>query len=219
MGMLGATVFDSVMSTRASRQSVLERYTEATRRAIYHAREECHHRGDSVITVGDLLCGLMLDENTRAERIGALKSNAYYLRWLVGSHALPSPISEMDGHFDESQVQLDAEAKRAFEFALMEADRDREYWVDTDHLLRGLLRFPNKAHFAVLKTELTLSRARIASRRDREEYLPEETPNLKVVQYLVRKYATLWIPPVLGLACYLYILVQSIGVELPSLAK
>ncbi len=202
---------------RLSTYSVVERSTEAARLAITHARNEVLNRGGGVLTVADLLAGLCYEEDTRAERMASLKLNAFYLRWLAGSPALPTlepPTGEQAGH-----VELDPEAKRALAFAVIEADRDREYWIDTDHLLRGLMRFANKAYFAVLKTEFNLHSARLASRQDREDYLPEETPNLKVIEYLVRKHLSVWVPPVLSVACYLYILIQMVGPGLSPLAR
>jgi ATP-dependent Clp protease ATP-binding subunit ClpA len=199
--------------------SVSERYTEAARTAISHARSEALNRDSAAITVADLLAGLSHEENTRAERIGSLKANACYLRWLSGSLRLPSQAAGGDCQDKVNRLELDVDARRALAFAVLEADHDREYWIDTDHLLRGLMRFPNKAHFAVLKTEMNLKAARVASRRDREEFLPEETPSLKVVEYLVRKHFAFWISPVLSLACYLYILIQSVGPGVFSLAR
>jgi hypothetical protein len=199
-------------------QSVYDRYTEATRKAIFYARQEAEHRGDTVITVADLLAGLSVDENTRADRVASLKSNAFYLRWLLNLPALPARVWETYDEFDRSHLELDTDAKRAFAFALMEADRDDEYWIDTDHLLRGLMRFPNKAHFAVLKTELNLGDVRIASRQDRLEFKPEAAPDQKLLPHLLRKYAAIW-APVLSVVCYLYILIQGFEMTLAPMAK
>jgi hypothetical protein len=213
MGLWG----DLLNGTGGSHPSMSERLTEASRRAIRFAQAETLHRGGTVVSVADLLAGLGVDENTRAERVGSLKSNAFYLRWLVGLPALPATWADRSAEEPE-RLELDTEAKRAFAFAVLEADRDREYWIDSDHLLRGLLRFPNRAHFAVLKTEINLQSARLASRLDREEHLPDEASNVKVVKYLVRKYVTLLVPPMLSLACYLYILLQGFGLT-ASLAR
>jgi hypothetical protein len=196
--------------------TVLERYTVATRRALDFARAEAARRGASLATVGDLVAGVSEDEDTRAERVGSLKANAFYLRWLVGLPALPALDSR--GGVDAESVELDQDAKRALGYAVLEADRDREYWIDSDHLLRGLLRFPNKADFALLKTEISLESSRIASRLDREKFEPEESSNVKVVEYLVRKWAMLLVPPTVSLACYLYILIQGIGLTASPLA-
>jgi len=202
----------------SSHSSVFERLTESSRRAIDFARQEAAHRGGAVISTADLLAGLSVDEDTRAERVASLKSNAFYLRWLTGLPALPERAVESTGAADTPHVEFDAEAKRAFAFAVLEADRDREYWIDSDHLLRGLLRFPNKAHFAVLKTELNLDAARAASRLDREDYPPKQSSNVKALKYLTRKYIALLAPSILSLACYLYILFQGIGLT-TSLAR
>jgi ATP-dependent Clp protease ATP-binding subunit ClpA len=197
----------SVYSNNAAHSAPWERCTEPVRKALYFARHEAQRRHEMTITVADLLSGLSVEEGTRAVRIGSLKNNASYLRWLVVLPALPaSAAPDSNGH-----PELDQDAKRALAYAVAEADRDREYWVDSDHLLRGLLRFPNKAHFALLKTEINLNSVRVASRKDREEFLPQENPTWKVVQYLTGKYAALWLPPLVSAACYLYILMQSVS--------
>jgi len=209
---------DLVTGKSVSHPKVFERYTVATRRAIDFAGQESLRRGASAITVADLLAGLSVDEDSRAERVGSLKANAFYLRWLVGLPALPS-LEADTANQDPCRLELDPEAKRAVAFAILEADRDRNYWIDSDHLLRGVLRFPNRADFALLKTELTLQSARQASRVDRERHFPDENPNMKVVQYLVRKYIALLVPPVLSLACYLYILFQGFEMTFSPLAR
>jgi hypothetical protein len=198
---------------------VYERYTEDARKAVVYARDEALRRNDTVVSVADLLAGVGMDEDTRADRVGSLKANAAYLRWLTGLPALPSSTPGLDWTDSHQSAEMGEEARRALAYAVAEADRDREYWIDTDHLLRGLMRFPNTAHFAVLKTEINLKRARAASWRDRENFLPEQTPNMKVIKYLIRKHLALWVPPILSLACYLYILLQGFGMELSPLLK
>jgi ATP-dependent Clp protease ATP-binding subunit ClpA len=202
---LTSMIGSSVNGEKAAHSAIWERCTEQVRKALYFARHEAQRRREMTITVADLLSGLSVEESTRAERVGLLKTNSAYLRWLVALPALPAAVApDHEGH-----PELDHDARRALAYAVAEADRDREYWIDSDHLLRGLLRFPNKAHFALLKTEVNLNSARLASRKDREEFLPEENPTWKVVQYLAGKYAALWLPPLVSAACYLYILAQS----------
>lgn len=216
-----------VSGKHVSHPSVVERFTEATRRAIYLAKQESSHRGASATTVVDLLAGLGADEDSRAERIGSLKANAFYLRWLVGLSALPAraeesienPAANLGDSPQENWLELDIEARRALGFAVMEADRDREYWIDSDHLLRGILRFPNVAHFAILKIEVNLHSARVASKADRHKYPPHRTPSMKVVKYLIRKHLALWVPPILSLACYIYILMQGFGLTAFPIAR
>lgn len=211
MGMLGALVSGAGNTHR----SIEERYTEPVQLALEFAREEAQLRGAAQLTVADLLAGLMVEEGSRAERVGRLKANAFYLRWLAELPALPAANPRIG---TSDSIALDTEARRALAFAVLEADRDREYWIDSDHLLRGLLRFPNKADFALLKTELSLDAARVASRKDREQFLPEQNPSLKVIRYLARKYLTIVAPVALSLACYLYILMQELGTALTPVA-
>jgi hypothetical protein len=202
---------------RGGHPAIQERYTRSARRVVSYARQEAVQRGASAVTVADLLGGLTLDDESRAVRVGSLKANAFYLRWLVGLPALPAYAA--DGAVEESRIELNAEVRRALGCAVLEADRDREYWIDTDHLLRGLLRFPNSAHFAVLKTELDLRGARAGSRSDREQFPPQEAPDRKVFEYLFRRYFELVVPPVISLVCYVYILLQGIGMNLLPLAR
>jgi hypothetical protein len=211
MGMLG----ELISGGNRTQRSFTERYTEPTWLALEFAREEAQQRGATEISVADLLAGLMVEEGSRADRVGKLKMNAFYLRWLAGLPALPALRHKEP---EDAGIEPDAETRRALAFAVLEADRDREYWIDSDHVLRGLLRFANKADFALLKTELSLDSARLASRKDREQFLPEQNPNLKVVKYLVRKYVMLVVPAALSLACYLYILVQELGIVLTPVA-
>jgi hypothetical protein len=70
--------------------SLAERYTEPTLLALEFAREEAQQRGATEVTVADLLAGLTVEEGSRADRVGKLKTNAFYLRWLAGLPALPA---------------------------------------------------------------------------------------------------------------------------------
>jgi hypothetical protein len=194
---------------KANPYAATQRYTGSVRAAILHARCEALQRNERVITTSDLLAGLCQLEETRAERIGRLQDNAQYLRWLCDLPQMPWPDSAACQ--SEKTCELDNDARRALACAVMEADHDGEHWIDSDHLLRGLLRFPNRAQFAILKTELNLKIARHSSVRDRDEFLPDDGPNLKMMDTLVSKYFPEWAAPVLSAACYLYILLQSMG--------
>jgi len=189
--------------------AITQRYTGSVRAAILHARCEALNRNETVITAADLLAGLCQLEETRAERIGHLKENAQYFRWLCDLPQMPWP--ESASCQSEKPCDLDNDARRALECAVLEADRDGEHWIDSDHLLRGLLRFPNRAQFAVLKTEFNLKMARHCSEHDRDEFLPDDGPDLRMMDTLVSKYFPQWAAPVLSAVCYLYILMQSMG--------
>lgn len=197
------------MAARRGHISIVERHTEDMQRVLMLAKQEALRRGQASVTPADLLAGLMEEENHRAARIGSLKQNATYLRWLVELPQLPMPASSFSA--DVSSAEFDAESRRALAYMVLEADRDREYWVDTDHLLRGLLCFPNVADFALLKTELDLHGLRHDSRGDRHKFPSRHAPSGKIAEYLVRKYVEWLAPPVISLACYLYILIEGLG--------
>jgi ATP-dependent Clp protease ATP-binding subunit ClpA len=163
-----------------------ERYTDEANRALSYARQECLRRGQRVLTAADLLAGLSVEESSRAQRVGSLKENAFYLRWLTALPPLPerSPVTSRRA---SEEIEPDIEVKQALEFALVEANRDREDLIDSDHLLRGIMRFPNKAHFALLKTEINLTSVRIASYHDRREFTRPKKAGFNVWQYLFHR--------------------------------
>lgn len=187
--------------------TVFERYTDEARRALFLARREAQRRTDGLVTVEDLLSGMSTEGGTRADRVGALKDNAFYLRWLVELPPLPAAMeAHRDGHLD-----MDGNAKKALLFAQEEADRDGEFWIDSDHLLRGLMRFPNKAHFALLKIETNLRSTRLSAIKDRQLRPSQASPRAHDMPSMVRKYAVLWGAPVAGVAGYLHGLIQDVG--------
>ena len=59
---------------------------------------------------------------------------------------------------------------------------------------------------------------RNASREDRHKVKPDGPPSSKLKRYLVGRYAAIG-PPILGLICYVYILMQGYAMNLPSRAK
>jgi ATP-dependent Clp protease ATP-binding subunit ClpA len=191
------------------------RYNLEAQRAIAHARMEAMSRGSHMVTVADLLAGLTWEEGTRAERIGDLKTNAMYLRWLVGLSSLPCrQVAD-----PAEPTELDHGVRIALAYAWAEADRDGGQSINTDHLLRGLLRFPNVARFALLKIEVKLHSTRAASKLDREEFFAKDAPFLMKYQGRIRRYATQLVPSAVGLACYLYILIQGIAMSHTPLAR
>lgn len=70
-------------------------------------------------------------------------------------------------YLENLDIPLDNDGKKTLTYAVFEANGDKEYWLDTDHLLRGLARFENLASEAMREAELTLSRLRAKSREDR----------------------------------------------------
>lgn len=154
--------------------SMFERYTEEARRAIFFAHLEAVHQSKESISAGHILLGVTWDEKSRACQIGSLKDNAVALRAALNIPHLPSTSIP---YLDKREIPLDNDGKKTLAYASMEADVDKQYWLDTDHLLRGLLRFKNPAAEALQKANLDLDTLRSASRTHRVKTPAEPKPS------------------------------------------
>ena len=83
---------------------------------------------------------------------------------------------------------MDTDAKKTLAYAAREVDWEGSYWLDTDHLLRGLLRFPNEAAHALQKIGVELEAARAASLENRMKVSPQPTPKGATMKIFARKY-------------------------------
>jgi len=153
--------------------STFDRYTEEARTAVFFARLEAVHRDEEFIRAKDILLGLTWDQSSRADRIGSLKEHAVELRAEVSVPHLPSTAFP---YLRKKDVPLDDDAKKILAYASNEADRDRQFWIDTDHLLRGILSFQNRAAEALERRGMTLEMIRSASVSDRLDHPSRSTP-------------------------------------------
>jgi hypothetical protein len=103
--------------------------------------------------------------------MGSLKDHEEHLR-----SVLDIPAHKGKAVWDlKKDIPLDQNAKVALAYAAKEADFDEEYWIDTDHLLRGILSFPNEASAALQSIFINLDQARIASKSHRAECPAEKS--------------------------------------------
>ena len=153
--------------------------------AIYFALIEALHRNEKFISVGDLLVGITWDSESRASKIVSVKELAISLRSSVGIPHLPSTSQP---YKRGAHIPLDDDAKKAVAYAAEEADQDRQYWIESDHLLRGLLRFPNNAREALQRANIHLDSLRSASVQHRKEFPPAPIPKWAGLKNVVRKY-------------------------------
>ena len=160
------------------------RFTEEARRALYFARIEAGHRGEAKISPRDLLLGLTWDENSRASQIALLKANAVLLRRAVEVPHLPSKNMP---YKEGPDIPLDREAKKIIWLAIGEADRYREYWIDTDHLLRGMLSFPNQAAEAIKGIGVSMESVSTASHEHRVKLPPKPISKLKSFAFMLAR--------------------------------
>ena len=151
----------------SARSLMFERYTEEARRAIFFTRAESLFRKAPAISVQDLLLGLTREPNSRANYICELRSHAAEFRASFGVTPLPQRLDPSLIR-PRAALPLEDDAKKALWYATQEAHLDQEFWIDTDHLLRGLLRFPNGGTAALSKAGIQLESLQAASIQNRK---------------------------------------------------
>jgi len=155
---------------------MFERYNEQARRVVFFARYEATQRGSEKITTAHLLLGLTREKDSRADAIGSLRSKIPDPCELLGiAHR---PVTQVP-LFKKAGPPLDNDSKKTLAYAAQEADRDKEYWIDTDHILRALLCFPNEASPALDSIPLDLNSTRARSKSHRIEFPSQKVPILR----------------------------------------
>jgi nucleotide-binding universal stress UspA family protein len=162
-------------------------YTEQARRAVFYACAEAVLRGASAISTAHVLLGLSWDEYSRAGTIIPLKDGIIDLCALLN---LPHRPCTATPYPTKLKLSLDADSKKTLAYAAEEAERDGWRDLDTDHLLRGLLRFDNEGSKALNAISIDLPTVRAASERHRAEFPPERPSFMKT--------AAFWIAPIKG---------------------
>jgi ATP-dependent Clp protease ATP-binding subunit ClpC len=110
---------------------MFQRYTPQSRRAIYFAREAALHADAVDIESRHILLGLLVDQDSRANtvlRLRELSTEEAAVQRNLTRHSLPKDL------------RLAAESKRILAYASEEAVLLNDYWIDTDHLVLGILR-------------------------------------------------------------------------------
>lgn len=134
---------------------------------------EAQHRNEESISVRDILVALTRISASPTPETTRLHGLAVALRASVGIPHLPITSRP---YTSKSDIPLSGESKKVLLLALREADEDWQYWIDNDHLLRGLLAFPNEARDALLRFGLDLDSVRHSSRVHRREFPAERPP-------------------------------------------
>jgi ATP-dependent Clp protease ATP-binding subunit ClpA len=146
---------------------MFERYTEQANRAIENARAEAATRGAGHIAPSHLLLGLSQDESSRAAQIAALKSR---VSGLWAGTPVPDRFPTANLPSVINNIALHPQTKTALVHAEKEANRDWCQHIDTDHLLRGLLRFSNEASDALRSKGVNLADMRAAAKNHRIQF-------------------------------------------------
>jgi hypothetical protein len=184
--------------------AMFERYTEQARRAIFFAHYEAVHQPAATISTAHLLIGLTRDRGSRADAVGSLKDHADELRSVFG---IPHPPRVTGNVARAGSIPLDNNSEMALAYAAQEAGMDDSYYIDTDHLLRGILRFPNEATGALNSISLDIATAQAFSRRNRAEFPPERSLYLRLFGSPFRAHRILLVKLVaFVIVCFLAVL-------------
>ena len=150
-----------------------ERYTDKAKRAIYFARNEANHRDSESITPEHILAGLTWESESTFAGIAPLNDLTITLRAQMGLPHLPTTSFP---YLRDREIALNDGGKMALAYAVEEANRDWQYWIDCEHLLRGLLRFANPAKGALEQAGISLGSVRSGSRLHRRSHPSRPTP-------------------------------------------
>ena len=145
---------------------MFERYSEPSRRVIFFACCEAIHRRATQVSTAHILLGLTREESSQAAAVVPLKARRAELCALLGLPDQPNTKAPNIRNI-KKHPPLDKNSKMALAYAAQEADLDGHSSIDTDHLLRALLRFPNEACTALEAAQLDLATVRVASKRHR----------------------------------------------------
>jgi ATP-dependent Clp protease ATP-binding subunit ClpA len=110
---------------------MFERYTEPARRAIFFARALALFSEAPEITSVDLLAALLWEDNSRAQSLFNLRE--YFPMYCGCPHKVAALPKGPNG------PSLSADSKQALAWTASEANRLGDYWIDTEHLLLGLV--------------------------------------------------------------------------------
>lgn len=102
------------------------------RRAIFYARAVATLNGSATIDSVHLLLGLMWGSDSRAHELFHLREAFPLYR------GCPWKFASLEAA-PQSNPQLTDDAKRILARTQWEADAARDYWIDTEHMLLGIL--------------------------------------------------------------------------------
>jgi ATP-dependent Clp protease ATP-binding subunit ClpB len=157
---------------------MFQRYTAETKRAIYFAAQLALYESAEVIDSNHLLRGLLTDSESRANTIfrlcqlfpedaakqSTLKSQQVDNQCKLTIEQTSRQSASQKKKVAPNMIGLGGDEKRILAYTAREANRLRDYWIDTEHLVLGILREGDNAAAARLRTaglELEPSRQRV----------------------------------------------------------
>jgi ATP-dependent Clp protease ATP-binding subunit ClpC len=135
------------------------RYAPEARRAVFFARETALRAGAEKIDSEHILLGLLADK-------GSIASSSFGLQELFAADAAQQ--ASLTTSRSTKDLPLASDGKRILAYSAEEAARLGEYWVDSDHMVLGILR-ERDCHAAIRLNDagLTIDAAREVVNRNR----------------------------------------------------
>jgi ATP-dependent Clp protease ATP-binding subunit ClpC len=122
---------------------MFERYTDPCRKAVF-ARQTALLQKASAIDSDHLLLGVLLELRSRADDI-------FQLRNLLPEDSARHDVVAKQSYLRSADIPLSDDGKRVVAYTAQEADRLRDYWIDTEHLVLAMLRAGNNVAAAELR--------------------------------------------------------------------
>jgi ATP-dependent Clp protease ATP-binding subunit ClpC len=144
---------------------MFQRYTDATKRAIYFAAQLALYENAAVIESTHLFRGLLTDSGSRANDIfrlhqllpedaakqSALKSQQPNNKCELILKEASSRPAFRQAKVAPNTIGLGKDGKRILAYAVREANGLLDYWIDTEHLVLGILRAHENAAASTLR--------------------------------------------------------------------
>ena len=153
---------------------MFERYTEKARRTIFFARYEASQFGGSYIETEHLLLGLLREDKALANQFLGSFAKIEALRDSIARRGQAGPKIATS-----VELPLSQECKRALAYGAEESERMNHKFIDTPHLLLGLLR-EEKSFAAQLLHEHGLSLGSLRDQVRRSEPPPVQAASMSI---------------------------------------
>ncbi len=169
---------------------MFERYTDETKRAIYFSAQLALYEGAAIIDSTFLLRGLLTDAESRANGIfhlcqlfpedaakqATLKSQQVNNECdlAVKQTSRPSVFKKMN--IAPNMIGLGGDGKRILASTAREANRLKDYWIETEHLVLGILREGDNAGAAKLRAvglDMDTARQRVIESKNTRPIRPD----------------------------------------------
>ena len=125
---------------------MFERYTEKARRVIFFARYEASQYGSPYIETEHLLLGIMREDRALVKQFLGQSNAESEIRAEIEKHIPPRERISTS-----VEVPLTSDSIKVLHFAAEEAERLAQRYVETEHLLLGILRLEGSLAGQILR--------------------------------------------------------------------